>query len=180
MKSVSKWVWCDREFVFSVERIVRLSVLTVMNKSFKNNLEELKRIPRTSGIYYYYDENNVIIYIGKADSLYKRNLAHFKNHSIDRQMGFFVKMIESKGFSIHEEEKLPKELSDIWYNLKQGDFSSNPIVIDWVFDKVKRIEIEEIDDKELRESKEKEMIKKFQPIYNSESYSDEYYKLKYG
>ena len=32
-------------------------------------LKELKEIPRTSGIYYFYDEHDDILYIGKADSL---------------------------------------------------------------------------------------------------------------
>jgi len=149
-----------------------------MNKSFQNNREEIDRIPRTSGIYYFYDENNVIIYIGKANNLYSRTLAHFTNHSIDRQMRFFVKMIESKGFSIMEEEKLPKELLDIWKRLKERGNSSNALVVDLVFDKVKKITIEEMP-KEETESKEKELIDEFQPIYNSESNSEEYYKLAY-
>ena len=147
-------------------------------KSYKNDFEELKKIPYTSGIYYFYDENDDIIYIGKADNLHSQTLAHFKNHSIYREMRFFVKIIESKGLSIKEEVELPKELLSIWERLKERDFSSSPVVIDWVFDKVKRIEIEEID-KELTEDKEKELILKFQPTYNSESNSEEYYKLKH-
>ena len=70
-------------------------------KSYKNDFDELKKIPRNSGIYYFYDEDENIIYIGKADILHSRVLAHFKNHSIDREMGFFVKNISSKGYSKH-------------------------------------------------------------------------------
>jgi len=149
-----------------------------MNKSFKNEFDELKKIPQTSGIYYFYDEDDDVIYIGKANNLYSRTLAHFKNHSIDREIGFFIKNISSKGYSIHEEEKLPKELLDIWKRLKERGRSSSSLVIDVVFDKVNRIEIEEMSE-ELTELKEKEMIEKFQPIYNSETNSEEYYEIKY-
>jgi len=148
-------------------------------KSYKNDFDELKKIPRTSGIYYFYDENDNSLYIGKANILHSRIFAHFHEHSLFRQMGFFVKMIESKGFSIKDKENLPKELLNIWDDLCEKCWSSSPIVIDWVFDKVKRIEIEEMP-KELTESKENELIYEFQPTYNSETHSEEYYKLKYG
>ena len=143
---------------------------------YKNDFEELKKIPQTSGLYYFYDENDNILYIGKANNLHSRTLAHYHNHSLYREMGFFVKIIESKGFSIKEKEKLPKELLDIWDNFTERDFSSNTLVIDSKFNKVKRIEIEEMP-KELTESKEKEMIQKFQPPFNYETASDEYFEI---
>jgi len=149
-----------------------------VNKSYKNEFEELKKIPKTSGIYYFYDEDDIVIYVGKASSLYARALAHFKNHSIDREIGFFIKNISSKGYSIHEEEKLPKELLDNWKRLKERGNSSTALVIDVVFDKVKRIEIEEMPE-ELTKSKEKEMIEKFQPIYNAETNSLDYNDIRY-
>lgn len=145
-------------------------------KSYKNDFKELKKIPQTSGLYYFYDENDNILYIGKANNLHSRTLAHYHNYSLYREMGFFVKIIESKGFSIKEKEKLPKELLDIWDNFKERDFSSSTLVIDSKFNKVKRIEIEEMP-KELTESKEKEMIQKFQPPFNYETASDEYFEI---
>lgn len=148
-------------------------------KSYKNDFDELKKIPRTSGIYYFYDEDENIIYIGKADILHSRVLAHFKNYSLIKEIEFFVKRIETQGFSIQEEKKLPKELLSIWKRLIERTRSSNSLVIDEVFDKVVRIEIEEMT-KELTEDRENELIKKFQPIYNSESNSMEYNDIKYG
>jgi len=148
-------------------------------KSYKNDFDELKKIPKTSGIYYFYGENDNVLYIGKANILHSRIFAHFHEHSLFRQIGFFVKMIESKGFSVKDKENLPKELLNIWDDLCEKDWSSSPIVIDWVFDKVKRIEIEEMP-KELTKEKEKKLILKFQPIYNSESNSIEYNEIKYG
>jgi hypothetical protein len=145
-------------------------------KSYKNDFEELKKIPQTSGLYYFYDENDDILYIGKANNLHSRTLAHYHNHSVYREMGFFVKIIELKGFSIKEKEKLPKELLDIWDNFIERDFSSSTLVIDSKFNKVKRIEIEEMS-KELTESKEKEMIQKYKPPLNFETATDEYFEI---
>ena len=145
-------------------------------KSYKNDFEELKKIPQTSGLYYFYDENDDILYIGKANNLHSRTLAHYHNHSLYREMGFFVKIIKLKGFSIKEKEKLPKELLDIWDNFIERDFSSSTLVIDSKFNKVKRIEIEEMS-KELTESKEKEMIQKYKPPLNFETATDEYFEI---
>jgi len=146
-------------------------------KSYKNDFEELKKITQTSGLYYFYDENDDILYIGKANVLRSRVLAHYHNHSLYREMGFFVKILNSKGLSIKDKEKLPRELLDIWDNFKDREFS-NPkmIVIDFNLNRVKRIDIEEMP-KELTESKEKEMIQKFQPPFNYETATDEYFEI---
>ena len=71
-----------------------------------------------------------------------------------------------------------KILNHIWDDFKDREFS-NPktLVIDLTFNKVKRIEIEEMP-KELTESKEKEMIQKYEPPFNSETASDEYYRIQ--
>ena len=145
--------------------------------SYKNDFDELKEIPRTSGIYYFYDEHDDILYIGKADSLYKRTLEHYHNHSLYREIGFFVKILNSKGLSI-EDENLPKELSDIWYNFKVRELSKpKMIVIEFILNRVKRIEIEEMP-KELTESKEKEMIQKYEPPFNFETACAEYFEIR--
>ena len=145
--------------------------------SYKNDFDELKEIPRTSGIYYFYDEHDDILYIGKADSLYKRTLEHYHNHSLYREIGFFVKILNSKGLSI-EDENLPKELSDSWYNFKVRELSKpKMIVIEFILNRVKRIEIEEMP-KELTESKEKEMIQKYEPPFNFETACAEYFEIR--
>jgi len=149
---------------------------TIMNlmESYKNDFEELKKIPQTSGLYYFYDENDDILYIGKADNLHSRTLAHFHNHSLYREMGFFIKILNSKGFSIMEMEKMPKELLDIWDNFRERESKHSILVIDSKFNKVKRIEIEEMP-KESTESKENEMIQKYEPPLNFETATDEYF-----
>ncbi len=148
-------------------------------KSYKNEFEELKKIPRTSGIYYFYDKNDKILYIGKANNLHSRTLAHFHNHSLYREMGFFVKILNSKGLSIKDKEKLPKELLDMWDNFKDREFS-NPkmIVIDFILNRIQRIDVEEIS-KELTKSKEKDMIQKYEPPFNFETACSEYFEICY-
>jgi len=146
--------------------------------TFENDFEELEKIPRTSGLYYFFDEEDKIIYIGRASNLHSRVFMHYHNHSLYREIGFFVKMLELKGLSIKEKENLPKDLLDIWYNFEEREFAhSTMLVIDFNYDKVKRIEIEEVP-KELKNSKEKEMILKFEPIYNSETGSEEYHNTR--
>ncbi len=53
---------------------------------------------------------------------------------------------------------------------------TKPVAVDWVFDKVTRIDIEEMPH-ELTEKREIDMIWKLTPLYNYETDSDEYYEL---
>jgi len=145
-------------------------------KVILNNREEFEEIPKTSGLYYFYDENGSVLYIGKANNLYSRIVAHYINNSLCKEIAFFVKTIKLKGFSIKEEEKLPKELRDIWKNFKERESKHSILVVDLIFDKVKRITIEEMPEEETK-SKEKNLIEMCQPTYNSETNSEEYSKL---
>ena len=147
-------------------------------KSYKNNFEELRGITLTSGLYYFYDGNDSILYIGKASVLRSRVLSHYHNHSLYREMVFFVKILNSKGLSIRNKEKLPKELLDIWDDFKDREFS-NPkmLVIDFILNRVKRIDIE-VMSSELTELKEKEMIEKYEPPFNFETACAEYFEIR--
>jgi len=44
-------------------------------QSFQTH-EELERIPNTSGLYYFYDQNDKLLYIGKAKNLHLRISDH--------------------------------------------------------------------------------------------------------
>jgi len=145
-------------------------------KSYKNNLEELEKIPQTSGLYYFYDKNDKILYIGRAKNLYARTSEHHRNYLFHREGMFFRKIVISKGLTTNREE-WPKELDESWCDFQiRGLSRLAPIVIDYIFNKVKKIEIEEIPH-ELTKSKEKEMILKFKPPFNHQTASEEYYRL---
>ena len=143
-------------------------------KSFTPNREEFKKIPQTTGLYYFYDENDEILYIGRAKILRTRIASHLWNYYIHKEGMFLRKITLSKGYDFGGKEEFPKELKEAWSDFKdRAETCMNMIVFDKIFDRTKRIEIEEIPE-ELYKSKEKKMIQKFKPPFNFETRSDEY------
>ena len=150
----------------------------MMNKSFKNNLEELKRIPRTSGLYFLYDKKDEILYIGKAKTLKSRVSGHKWLNYFHQEGMFYRKYLISKGLLGSLREEKSKKLQDVLDDFEMRSWSMpKMIVMDMIFHRVMRIEIEEMDH-DLTESKEKEMILKFKPPFNHQTASDEYYRLQ--
>jgi DNA polymerase III subunit epsilon len=49
-------------------------------------LSKLEMIPEEPGVYYFYDENNDLIYIGKSNNLYERISTHLSNNTTNRSM----------------------------------------------------------------------------------------------
>lgn len=146
-------------------------------KSYKNNPVEIDKMPTTSGLYYFYDEDGVLLYIGKAKSIRARTLMHQRANLRHREGMFLRKITISKGFGLMNREEWPKELDMAWKEFELSGMSRvNPIVIDYIFNKVKRIDIEEMQ-RELTKSKEEEMIQKYSPPFNSQTASEEYYRL---
>jgi len=145
-------------------------------KSYKNEFRDFQKIPKTSGLYYVYDKNDNLLYIGKAVSLYSRINMHHSIYLQHKERMFFRKIARSKGWKSKEEadEKFRESTDEL-------DFKAmswvTPSVIDFVFEKIKRIEIEEMPE-ELIKSKEKEMILKFEPPLNYETRSEEYDRLR--
>ena len=136
---------------------------------FEIKFETLKKIPRSSGIYYFFNENNDVVYAGKASNLQSRILAHFYNYSLCKEIEYFVKMLKLKGYSLKEKEKIPNGIMKIWESFKDREFSASILVIDENLDKVKMIKIEEIS-KELTKSRERELILDLEPIFKKSIY----------
>ncbi len=146
-------------------------------KSYQNNRDEFDKMPTTSGLYYFYDENDTLLYIGKAKSIRARTLMHQRANLQHREGMFLRKITISKGLSLMNREEWPKELDITWKEFELAGMSRvKPLVIDYIFNKVKRIDIEEMQ-YDLTKDKEKEMIQKFSPPFNSQTASDEYYRL---
>ena len=146
-------------------------------QTFQNVKEDLEKIPKTSGLYYFYDKDDKIMYVGKAKNLHSRTFLHLKSYHFHREGRFLGKIIDSKDLLLVDEEDWPKELWHSWRRFQIKSWSQiRPRVIDYIFQKVKRIEIEEIPH-ELTKSKESEMIKKLKPPFNHETASKEYYRL---
>jgi len=145
-------------------------------QSFQTH-EELERIPNTSGLYYFYDQNDKLLYIGKAKNLHSRIFGHHNCYDFHREGMFFRKILISKGLLAKVREEWPKDLADSFSDFELRGLSKiKPHVIDYVFNKIKRIEVEEMPH-ELTKSKEKEMILKLKPLLNHETNSEEYNRL---
>ena len=146
-----------------------------MKHSFVNVFPELKRIPKTSGLYYFYNGQNELLYVGRAKNLNQRILSHHKVNIL-HQEGLSLKKKMPKGFE-HERKKWDPDLVREWSDFEFKVGGKEILVVDYVFHKVTRIEIEEMVH-ELAISNEREMIEKLQPPMNSETASDEYFRLQ--
>ncbi len=56
-------------------------------------LEDFDQLPEKPGVYYFYNEHNKVVYIGKALNLKKRVASHFGGHKITPQRQHFLKDI---------------------------------------------------------------------------------------
>lgn len=147
-------------------------------QSFINEVNELKKIPNTSGLYYFYAENDEILYIGKAKNLKSRINSHQIANELHRQGVYLRKITLSKGFQPFKQDELPEELRDAWNEFFfKGMGKTPPIVIDYIFHKIKKIEVIEMSHS-LTKDKEKEMIEKIQPPFNSQTASKDYYRIQ--
>ena len=50
-----------------------------VNQSYPISREKIAKIPAKTGVYYFYDSNGSIIYIGKSNDIHQRVLTHFNN-----------------------------------------------------------------------------------------------------
>jgi DNA polymerase III subunit epsilon len=56
-------------------------------------VEQIESLPKTTGVYYFYNSAGKVIYVGKALNLRKRVKGHFSNNKIHRQKQDFLKEI---------------------------------------------------------------------------------------
>ena len=140
--------------------------------SFKNNTEELNKIPSTSGIYYFYDKDENLLYIGKAKKLKFRVRDHKKCNNRAREGGFLSKMW-NENLPKESKEKLTEAIEDFRFRCL-GTLS--PVTVDFVFHRTTRIEIEEMS-YDLTKEYEEKMIFELKPLFNSQTACEEYYEL---
>ncbi len=57
--------------------------------------EQLDRLPRSPGVYYFHDGKGKVVYVGKAKSIRHRVLSHFSNNKPGRQKQDFLRTIHS-------------------------------------------------------------------------------------
>lgn len=69
-----------------------------------NHKEYLEKIPHKPGVYQYYDELGVLIYIGKAKDLKNRVSSYFNNDNVNAKTKVLVKKIRDIKFTIVDTE----------------------------------------------------------------------------
>jgi DNA polymerase-3 subunit epsilon len=60
--------------------------------------EQLERLPRVPGVYYFHDQKGKVVYVGKARNLRHRVTSHFSNNKPGRQKQEFIRTIYSISF----------------------------------------------------------------------------------
>lgn len=106
-------------------------------RSFKNTNEGLRKIPRTSGVYYFYDKDDKIYYVGKAKVLRSRIRGHGNNNDRVREAKFFRNMLQTN-LSPESKQELDKAIREFE---SRGMSKIKPVVVDFVFDQVTRIDM---------------------------------------
>lgn len=69
-----------------------------------NHREYLEKIPHKPGVYQYYDEEGVLIYIGKAKDLKNRVSSYFNNDNVNSKTKVLVRKIRDIKFTIVDTE----------------------------------------------------------------------------
>lgn len=134
--------------------------------------ENFTEFPKTSGLYYFYDIDDKLLYIGKASNLQLRMRTHSHSFWAVTQ---FKKGIELCDLFIHNFEEGDAD-SELYQKIKRFEvnqririsFDFAPVNIDYVLDKVDRVRILELNKEEMTELENKE-IERFSPPYNYES-----------
>jgi len=141
--------------------------------SFQNTRDDVEKITKTSGLYYLYDQNDVLLYVGKSDSIIYRIRDHRNLNEFFRGSRYYRKMGEGRT----EEERTILEKSYKRFVSSARFWSmAHPIVIDYIFHRVKKIKIQELP-KERTKSEEKRIILELKPLYNHETACEEYYPI---
>lgn len=98
-------------------------------------LEKLKTLPGAPGIYKYFDENNQILYVGKAKNLKKRVSSYFTKKHDNRKTSVLVSKIRNIEYTVVDNEmealllenNLIKEFQPR-YNINLKDDKSFPLI----------------------------------------------------
>jgi DNA polymerase-3 subunit epsilon len=94
--------------------------------------EQIDRLPKGPGVYYFHDNKNKIIYVGKARNLQQRVKSHFSNNDKSSRKQEFMRKIYSVSFQSCGSELMAlilesTEIRKLWpmYNRSQKRFEYN-------------------------------------------------------
>jgi DNA polymerase-3 subunit epsilon len=80
---------------------------------------DFEQLPEKPGVYYFYNQENKVVYIGKAINLKKRVASHFSGHSIKPQRQNFLRDIHAISFEVCATELMAlllecSEIKKLW------------------------------------------------------------------
>jgi len=81
--------------------------------------EDFNRLPEKPGVYYFYNKDKKVVYVGKAINLKKRVASHFSGHKITPQRQHFLRDIHAVSFEICSTELMAlllecSEIKNLW------------------------------------------------------------------
>lgn len=62
--------------------------------------KDFNQLPEKPGVYYFYNQDKKVVYVGKAVNIKKRVASHFTGHNINSQRQHFLKDIHSISFEV--------------------------------------------------------------------------------
>jgi len=101
--------------------ITKMVKATSQDQRLPPNLppSDFEQLPEKPGVYYFYNEVNKVIYVGKAVNLKKRVASHFSGHKITPQRQHFLRDIYSISFEVCANELMAlllecTEIKSLW------------------------------------------------------------------
>ncbi len=101
-----------------IEKMVKK---TAQDQRLPPNLppSDFEQLPEKAGVYYFYNEVNKVIYVGKAINLKKRVASHFSGHKITPQRQNFLREIHAISFEVCATELMAlllecSEIKQLW------------------------------------------------------------------
>jgi DNA polymerase-3 subunit epsilon len=84
------------------DEIGKMVKMTAQDQRLPPNLPpgDFEQLPEKPGVYYFYNQANKVIYVGKAVNLKKRVASHFSGHKITPQRQHFLRDIYAISFEI--------------------------------------------------------------------------------
>ncbi len=101
--------------------IAKMIKMTSQDQRLPPNLppEDFNNLPEKPGVYYFYNQQKKVIYVGKAINLKKRVTSHFSGHKINPQRQHFLRDIHGISFEICANELMAlllecTEIKQLW------------------------------------------------------------------
>lgn len=103
------------------DEIAKMVKMTSQDQRLPPNLppEDFNNLPEKPGVYYFYNQQKKVIYVGKAINLKKRVASHFSGHKINPQRQHFLRDIYSISFEVCATELMAlllecTEIKQLW------------------------------------------------------------------